>query len=232
MGEFIKLIRPKGVVDAPTSEEQKNTFICEGGPVAAGSAERWPDLVYLEVYPEMRFKTTCGQVVNTANVLSEFYHIQPVVELRDIVKVGGIYYPRLVVIECVLHSHKSGVLMRRVPDESDDLEEGEDPNIMLPCVSTRMSCGVQSLDLRLFLRVFITVRPVHNTHVLGVLTLCSTNEVNMWYSSLAISCHGVSVLCRENIPTRILLLLLLLSSNQVFHSTSCDVTYCSMCPRR
>ena len=90
--------------------------------------------MYLKAYPEMRFKTTYGQVVNTADVVFEFYHIQPVVELRDIVKVGATYYPRLVVTECVLHPHESGVLMRRAPDESDDLEEGEDPNIMLPCV--------------------------------------------------------------------------------------------------
>lgn len=134
MGEFIKLIRPKGVVTAPISADQKNTFIREGARVAVGSAERWPDLVYLKAYPEMRFKTTYGQVMKMADVLLELYHIQPVVELRDIVTVGGIYYPRLVVTECVLHPRESPVLMMGAPEDTDDLEEGEDPNIMLPGV--------------------------------------------------------------------------------------------------
>ena len=129
MGGFIKLIRPKEVKNDPITAKQKNTFIREGTPLAEGSIQRWPDIVYLKAYPEMCFKYANGEVVDLTKIrLKDNYDVQPTVELRDIIKVGAVYYPRLVVTECVLYPRNLSTIFMT---PADDLEEENDRNIFL-----------------------------------------------------------------------------------------------------
>ena len=126
-------------VGDPLSIQNKNTLIRPGKPNKGCPGTCFPDTIALKLYPEdVVFKTTDGEVLLLDQIDFREFDVQPIVELRDVFKIHGTFYPRLIVKSCVLHPHAFGKLTM-LPRASMDWDD---------CVfeSTRASDEEKSVD--------------------------------------------------------------------------------------
>lgn len=131
---LIPVIDPKFKNQVAIVGANANTLIRTGKtrPEEDGGGQ-WPDNIPLKLYPEdVIYKSVDGTTLDKATVaeISFFdYNVEPTVELRDVWKVHGTYYPRLVVTRCVLHPRDIPAPITLpvpvVPQEEEEEEEKE-----------------------------------------------------------------------------------------------------------
>ena len=110
VGQLIQL-QECSLIGEPISAKKKNCFIRPGKPNKEVPGTTYPDTIALKMYPQdVQFKTTDGDVLMLDDIDFREFDVQPVVELRDVFKMNGTYYPRLLVKSCTLHPHATGTL--------------------------------------------------------------------------------------------------------------------------
>ena len=105
IGKLIQVLDPLFKGRTPISAAYKNTLIRPGKATSEGASETWPDTIPLKMYPDdVFFKDPNGHVLIPEEHSFFDFDVQPTVELRDVWKVNGVYYPRLVITDCVLRA--------------------------------------------------------------------------------------------------------------------------------
>ena len=94
---------PSGKLKAPLRQEAKNTLIRCGKTSQSVPESRYPDTVHLELYLQVvLFKDADDKVLDVKQLDFDCYDVQPTVQLRDVWRMNNVFYPRLVVTECIL----------------------------------------------------------------------------------------------------------------------------------
>jgi len=109
----------------PLCLSRKNTLIREGKPKSDGNGN-YPDFVNLKFNPEqVTFTSPEGDVKDISKLDLRKFELEPTVLLKDVWKVAGTYYPRMILETCVLHEVRPA--KAAVPDliDSDDDMDGE-----------------------------------------------------------------------------------------------------------
>ena len=121
LNQLIEIQAPAPIVGDPISIKNKNTFVRPGKPTKEFPGTWYPDTIALKMYLEdVKFKTTEGEELMLDDIRFREFDVQPVVELRDLFKMSGTYYPRLVVKSCTLHPHAVGKVTMLPPPTSMD----------------------------------------------------------------------------------------------------------------
>ena len=135
INKLLRVVEASPQLDDLVCPRHNNTFIREGAPRPTQPTERYPDMIKLKMYPtDIKFVGPEGVAIDMTPEAFADYDVQPTVELRDVWKVGGKFYPRLVITRCVVHPRRlpPPIVLPSVGDDTSDEEDEDDTFTFLP----------------------------------------------------------------------------------------------------
>ena len=114
-------------IGTPLTVDRKNLLIRPGIAIPSNPQENYPDQINIKLYPgDITFLDTSGYPLDLTNIDLRQYDVDVSAQLRDIYKVGAVYYPRFLLTSCKVHPRIPAAEAFDSGDDSDDMtDDGE-----------------------------------------------------------------------------------------------------------